>query len=70
MICPKPFWIRFDDGIYDGTRYLTFLGSENYDAIYNIIRYFIGLKSSITYIFSILWKSKLIIMILYLMTKE
>ena len=38
--------------IYDGTRCLTLLGSENYDAIYNGIRYLIRLKSSITYIFS------------------
>ena len=49
--------IRLDtiDGflrIYDGTRYLTLLGSENYDAIYNRIRYLISLKGSITYIFS------------------
>ena len=38
--------------IYDGTRYLTLFGSENYDAIYNRIRYLISIKSSITYIFS------------------
>ena len=40
LIDPKPLLIRFDkiDGfiwIYDGTRYLTLLGSEKYDAIYN-----------------------------------
>ena len=49
--------IRFDkiDGIiriYDETRYLTFFGTENYDAIYNRIRYLIRPKSNITYIFS------------------
>ena len=49
--------IKFDkiDGfirIYDGTRYLRLFGSENYDAIYNRIRYLISLKSGITYIFS------------------
>ena len=48
---------RFDkiDGFvrnYDGTRYLVLLGPEKYDAIYNIIRYLISLKSSIKYIFS------------------
>ena len=49
--------IRFDkiDGfirIYKGTRYLPLFGSEEYDAIYNRIRYLISLKSSITYILS------------------
>ena len=34
LIDPKPLLIRFDK-IYDGTRYLTLLGSEKYDAIYN-----------------------------------
>ena len=43
----KPLRIRFDkiDGyirIYDGTRYLVLFGSENFDFIYNRIRYFIG----------------------------
>ena len=38
--------------IYDGTRYLTLFGSENYDAIYNRVRYLINPKSSVTYIFS------------------
>ena len=49
--------IRFDqiDGfirISDGTRYLTLFGSEKHEAIYNRIRYFLSLKSGITYIFS------------------
>ena len=57
LIGSKPLRIKFDniDGfirIYDGTRYLRLFGSENYDAIYNRIRYLISLKSSITYIFS------------------
>ena len=54
---PKPLRIRFFkiDGIiriYDGTRYLTLLGSEKYETIYNRIRYIISQKSGITYIFS------------------
>ena len=59
----KPLLVRFDkiDGfirIYDGTRYLTLFGSDKYDAIYNRIRHFISLKSSITYVFfSLLRKS-------------
>ena len=49
--------IRFNkiDGfirIYDGTRYLTLFEEEEYEAIYNRIRYFISQKSGITYIFS------------------
>ena len=57
LVVPKPLQIRFNKiygfiRIYDGTRYLTLFGSENYDAIYNRIRYLISLKSSITYIFS------------------
>ena len=57
LIGSKSLQIKFDKivgfiRIYDGTRYLTLFGSENYDAIYNRIRYLISLKSSITYIFS------------------
>ena len=57
LIGSKCLRIRFDkiDGfirIYDGTRYFTLFGSEKYDAIYERIRYFISLKSSITYISS------------------
>ena len=56
LIGAKPFRIRSHkiEGfirIYDGTRHLTLLGSEKYDAIYNRIRYLIGLKGSITYAF-------------------
>ena len=57
LIDPKPLCIRFDQidefiRIYDGTRYLTLFGSEEYEAIYNRIRYLISQKSGITYIFS------------------
>ena len=57
LIDQKPWRIRFNniDGfikIYDGTRYLALFGSENYDAIYNRIRYLVSLKSDIKYIFS------------------
>ena len=57
LIGPKHLRIGFDkiDGfirIYDGTIYLTLFGSENYEAIYNRIRYLLSLKSSITYNFS------------------
>ena len=47
---------------YRGTKYLVLFGTEMaYDAIFDRIRYFIGLKSSITYFFLIiLQKSKLI----------
>ena len=38
--------------IYDGTRYLTLVGTEKYDAIYDRIRYLISLRSGITYNFS------------------
>ena len=56
LIGPKPLRIKFDKidafiKIYDGTRYLTFSGSETYGVIYNRPRYLISLKMSITYIF-------------------
>ena len=58
--------------IYDGTRYLVLFGSEKCNAIYNRIRYLISLKSSITFVFSptIIQKSELILMILYLQKKN
>ena len=68
--------IRFDkiDGFiksYNGTRYLALFGSEKYDAIYNRIRYLVNQKSNITYIFlTISQKSKLILMVLYLLKKN
>ena len=37
--------------IHDGNRYLTLFGSEKYDVIYNRIRYAVGVKSGITYVF-------------------
>ena len=57
LISSKPLRIRFDKinefvRIYDGTTYLTLLGTNKYDAIYDRIRYLITLKISITYIFS------------------
>ena len=57
LIDSKPLQIKFDkiDGIiriYDETKYLTLFDTKKYDAIYGRIRYFISLKSSITYIFS------------------
>ena len=55
VIGPKLLCIRFDriDGsvkIYNGAKYLVFFSPEEYDAIYNRIRYLISLKSSITYV--------------------
>ena len=52
----KPSRIRFDeiDGLitgYDRSRYLVLFGAENYDAIYNKIRYLVSLKNGITYVF-------------------
>ena len=52
----KPLRIRFDkvEGfirVYDGTRYLVLFGSEKDNVIFNRIRYFIGVKSGITYVF-------------------
>ena len=57
LIDLKPLGSRFDkiDGIIricDGTRYLTFSGTEKYDAIYNRVSYPINLKSCSTYTFS------------------
>ena len=64
LIDPKPLHIRFDkiDGLirtYDGIRYITLFGSENYDAIHDRIRYLISLKvtSHICFL-TILCKSK------------
>ena len=56
LIGSKPLRIRFNKingitRIYDGSRYLSLPGTENYDVIYDRIRYLISLKSSITYIF-------------------
>ena len=55
LIGPKPLCIRFDkiDGFIracDRTRYLVLFSPEKYHAIYNRIRYLIGVKNDITYI--------------------
>ena len=57
LIGANPFRIRFGktDGfvrVYDRTGYWVLFASEKYDAIYNRIRYLIGLKSSIIYVLS------------------
>ena len=57
LMDPKPLCIRFDkmdgyNGIYDRSRYLLLFGDEKYDFIYIMIRYLIGGKSGITYVFS------------------
>ena len=76
LIIPKPLHIRFDktDGfmrIYDGTTQLVLLAIEKYDVIFNKIGYLISLKSGTSHIFSvtILRKSELIFIILYLQKK-
>lgn len=51
------FWIRIDKlngfiRIYERTRHVTSFDSENYNAIYNRLRYPISRKISIAYIFS------------------
>ena len=57
FIDAKPLRIMFDKvdrfiRDYGGTRYLVIFGPENYDAIFDRIRYLIGLKSSITNVVS------------------
>ena len=47
--------IRFDRidefiKVYDGTRYLVWLGGDKYDFFYNRSRYLIGITSCITYL--------------------
>ena len=73
LIDSKPMQIRFFKidgiiGIYDGTRYLTMFGSEEYETIYNRVRYHVYIKKVVSRIFflAILQKSKSILMILYL----
>ena len=58
LIAAKPLHIRFNemDGfirVHDETRHLVLFRSEKYDSIYNSTRYFISVKSDITYITSI-----------------
>ena len=57
MIGAKPLRIWFDKvngfiRIYDESRYLVSFRLDKYDAIFNMIRYLIGIKSSITYAIS------------------
>ena len=57
MIDAKHLRFRFDkiDGfirVYDGTIYLVLFGSEKCGLIYSIIKYLLGVKSSITYVIS------------------
>ena len=57
MIDAKPLSIRFIKIfgfviVYDVARYLILLRGERYDFMYNMIRYLIGVKSSITYVVS------------------
>ena len=56
LIGEKLLPVRFDKvhifiRDYDRTRYLVLFGSEKYGFIYNRIRYFIVVKSSIRYVF-------------------
>ena len=56
MIGTKRLRIRFDkvDGfirVYDRNRFAVLLGFEKYNAIYDRIRYLIGLKYSITLVY-------------------
>ena len=44
--------IKYMNGVFGGTSYLLLFGSENYDFIYNKIRYLVGVKRSITYVIS------------------
>ena len=57
LIDPKPLRVIFDNidvfvRSYDGTRYLTLLGSKKYDFFYNSIRYVTSVKSGIRYVIS------------------
>ena len=57
LIGPKPLRIRFEKingfiRVYDGTSDLALFGGEKYDFISNRIRYLIGVKCDITYVFS------------------
>ena len=62
LISSKPLRITFNkiDGfirIYGGTKYLVLLGLENYNAIYNRIRYLLSIKSGmIMFILTIMQK--------------
>ena len=73
LIGPKPLRIRFDKidefiRFYGESKYLVLLGHEKYYAIYNKTRYFISIEKVALQMFlpTIIQKSKLILMILYL----
>ena len=56
LIGAKPLHIRFDkiDGfirVYDGNRYFALFVAEKFDFIQNKIRYLIGVKSGIIYVY-------------------
>ena len=56
LIGAKPLYIRFNKEdefirVYGGARYLVLFGVGKQDAIYNMIRYFIGVKNGINYFF-------------------
>ena len=55
MIGVKPWPITFNKingfiRVYDGTRYLLLFEDEEYDFIYNRIRFLIGVKRGLTYV--------------------
>ena len=55
LVGAKSLHVRFDKTdrfirVYNGTRYLVISGAEN--GIYNKIRYLIGIKSGVLYVFS------------------
>ena len=53
--------------VYDGTKYLILFDLEKYNAIYIRIRFLLGLKGVLHMLFlTILEKSKLILMMIYL----
>ena len=70
LIGAKPLRIIFDKvdgffGDYGEAKYLVLIYSEKYDAIFDRIRYILGLKSSISYVLLItMQKSRLIQMII------
>ena len=57
LIDPKPLHVRFNqvDGViivYNGSRFLVSFRIKKYDGICNRIRYLIGVKGTITHVFS------------------
>ena len=65
LIVSKPLynWCGKVDGfigVYNGTRYLVLFFPEKYDAIYNMLSYFISKKSGIKFIFVIITEARFI----------